>query len=70
MPFAAGSADVVAHLNGAIKKALASPATRERLGLQGAEPMPSSPEAFDRLIVAEIAKMGPVVKRCGAVAGQ
>lgn len=62
--------NVVARLNGAMQKALASPATRERLGLQGADPMPSTPQAVDRLIVAEIAKMEPAVKRSGGIAGQ
>jgi tripartite-type tricarboxylate transporter receptor subunit TctC len=62
--------DVVANLNGAIQRALAAPATREQLALQGAQATASTPEAFDRLIIAEIAKMEPVVKRSGAVAGQ
>lgn len=62
--------DVVVRLNGAMQRALSSPGTREKLDLQGAEAKPSSPEAFDRLIVAEIAKMEPVVRRSGAIAGQ
>jgi tripartite-type tricarboxylate transporter receptor subunit TctC len=62
--------EIVAALNGEIGKALASPAVRERLLVQGAEPRASTPQEFERYIQAEIAKLAPVVRQSGVQAGQ
>jgi tripartite-type tricarboxylate transporter receptor subunit TctC len=56
----------VARLNAEIGKALHSAAVRERLSAFGIEPAHSSTEDFARLIRAEYAKWGEVVKRSGA----
>ncbi|MGE8365055.1 tripartite tricarboxylate transporter substrate binding protein [Cupriavidus sp.] len=62
--------EIVAALNGEIGKALASPAVRERLLVQGAEPRASTPQEFEQYIKAEIAKLAPVVRQSGVQAGQ
>jgi len=63
----AGSpAPVVARLNEAFRKALATPEMRERLKNMGAEPAPTSPEQFAAFIRAELAKYEKVVKFSGA----
>ena len=55
-------ADVVARLNEAINKALTTAEVAARLASEGAEPSPSSPQAFGQLIAAEIPRWASVVK--------
>ncbi len=62
--------EIVTALNGEIAKALGTPAVRERLLVQGAEPRTSTPQEFERYIKAEIAKLAPVVRQSGVQAGQ
>lgn len=61
--------EVVKRLNTELNKALALPDVKEKLLGLGAEATPSSPEEFDRFIVAEVAKLAPVVKQSGAAVG-
>lgn len=55
-------AAVVALLNRQVNQALASDTVRERLASEGAEAMPSSPEAFGQKIAAEVKRWAAVVK--------
>jgi tripartite-type tricarboxylate transporter receptor subunit TctC len=60
--------DVVAKLNGAIRKALADPAVQQRLtrvGLEIPAPQDQSPDALAALQKAEIDKWWPVIKVAG-----
>ena len=57
---------IVAALNAAINKALATRTVRERLASIGAEPVPVTPEQFGELIRTEYVKWGEVVRRSGA----
>ncbi len=58
--------DIVAKLNAASVKALASPEMMERLAAQGAEPVGNTPEQFAAFIKAEIDKWSKIVKASGA----
>jgi len=55
-------ADVVARLNAAINKALASPEVAQQLAAEGALPMQNTPKAFAELIAAEIPRWKEVVR--------
>ena len=55
-------ADVVAQLNKLVNASLASPAVRERLASEGAEPAPTTPQAFGELIAREIPRWARVIK--------
>ncbi len=60
--------DVIAKLNGAVRKALADPALRQRLtkvGLEIPAPQDQSPEALGAFQKAEIDKWWPVIKAAG-----
>lgn len=59
-------APIVAHLNEAIKTALADNELRQQLVERGAEAAPSTPEALARFVKTEIARWGAAVKRAGA----
>jgi tripartite-type tricarboxylate transporter receptor subunit TctC len=56
---------VVKTLNTALVKALQDPTVRERLSSQGAEPIGSTPEAYDQHIRSEIARWQKVVQKLG-----
>jgi tripartite-type tricarboxylate transporter receptor subunit TctC len=56
---------VVAQLNGAVAKALASPDVSQRLMSQGAEPSPSSPEELTRYMREESTRWAKVIKAAG-----
>ena len=46
--------EIVERLHDATEKALSAPSVRETLALQGVDPMPISPTAFDALIKSEV----------------
>ena len=58
--------DIVAKLNSASVKALASAEMRERLAAQGADPVGNTPDQFATFIKAEIDKWAKIVKASGA----
>jgi tripartite-type tricarboxylate transporter receptor subunit TctC len=58
--------DIIAKLNAASVKALASPEMRERLAAQGADPIGNTPEQFAAFIKVEIDKWAKIVKASGA----
>ncbi|HYF17915.1 MAG TPA: tripartite tricarboxylate transporter substrate binding protein [Ramlibacter sp.] len=53
---------VVQALNEQVNKSLTSPDVRSRLVAEGAEPTPTTPQAFGQLIASEIRRWAPVVK--------
>lgn len=57
---------VVARINKELSAALAVPAYRERLSVQGADGVGGTPEEFGRVIQADFAKWARVVKQSGA----
>ncbi|MFO1314126.1 MAG: tripartite tricarboxylate transporter substrate binding protein [Burkholderiales bacterium] len=57
---------VIDRLNAAIRAALADPEVRDALIARGAQPVPSTPDAFARHIAAESDKWAQVVKKAGA----
>ena len=57
--------DIVATLNAAFVKALSDPAAIEKIRVLGAEPAPSSPEAFAKFIGSESAKWGKLIAEAG-----
>jgi len=59
-------ADIVNKLQQEIAKALASPAVKEKLVAQGADPVGNTPEQFAAHIQAETRKWAAVVKASGA----
>jgi tripartite-type tricarboxylate transporter receptor subunit TctC len=58
--------EIVERLNAEIRKALASPAVRERFKALGAEVTPSTPEEFRELARRETVKWAGVIKASGA----
>lgn len=56
----------IAALNAAANRALATPALSARLRDLGAEPGGGSPEQFEAVVAAELAKWPPVVRATGA----
>ncbi len=61
-------ANMVAQINTEMNKALNSPDLRKKLEDQGLDVTPSTADAFGKLIRADIAKWGRVVKESGAKA--
>jgi tripartite-type tricarboxylate transporter receptor subunit TctC len=58
--------EIVSRLNAEVAKALASPDLKEKWLASGAEPSPTSPEAFSAFIAKEIPKYAKIVKESGA----
>jgi tripartite-type tricarboxylate transporter receptor subunit TctC len=56
---------VVQRLNAEINKALQSPEVKEKLALQGAEPLGSTPEEYGAYVKKELARWATVVKATG-----
>jgi tripartite-type tricarboxylate transporter receptor subunit TctC len=54
--------DIIAKLNGAFRQALAAPETRAKLDVLDAESKVGSPEDLDKMLAAERARWGEVVK--------
>jgi len=59
-------AATVARLNKSFNEGLAAPKLRAQLSAQGADAVGGTPEAFGRIIRADFAKWGRVVKESGA----
>jgi tripartite-type tricarboxylate transporter receptor subunit TctC len=59
---------IVDKLNAALREALAAPDTKERMGKDGTEPLPSTPEEYAADIDREETKWSAVVKQSGAKA--
>lgn len=57
---------VVEKLNAAVLKILAMPDVAAQLRNQGADPMPMSPDEYDKYIRSEVVKLGRIVKESGA----
>jgi tripartite-type tricarboxylate transporter receptor subunit TctC len=56
---------IISTLNAAFVKALSDPAAIEKIRVLGAEPAPSSPEAFAKFIQSESAKWGKLIAEAG-----
>ena len=59
---------IVDQLNRSLNQALRSPDVAERLSKLGLDPATSTPEEFGRILAADYAKWGPVVKATGFTA--
>jgi tripartite-type tricarboxylate transporter receptor subunit TctC len=59
---------VIDRLNAAVLKILRDPAVAAQLRNQGADPMPMTPEEYDKYIRSEVVKLGKVVRESGAKA--
>ena len=59
---------LVAQISADVARALASADVREKFATRGAVPKPSTPEAFDRFVRAEIDKLGKIIKAAGVKA--
>ena len=59
---------LVGRLNRDVNKVLSMPEVRELFLTQGAETMSMTPEQFDKFLVAEVARLGKVVRESGAKA--
>jgi len=57
--------EIIARLNEAFVKALKDPIVAEKIRTLGAEPAPTSPEAFGRFIQSESAKWGKLIGEAG-----
>jgi tripartite-type tricarboxylate transporter receptor subunit TctC len=57
---------LVRRLNGEFAKVVQAPEIRNVYEKIGADPLAMSPEAFEKATLAEISKLGPVVKASGA----
>ena len=59
---------VVEKLNAAVIRILSAPDVSQQLRNQGADPMPMTPEEYDKYIRSEVVKLGRVVRESGAKA--
>jgi tripartite-type tricarboxylate transporter receptor subunit TctC len=59
-------APIVAKLNAEQLKALGTPEFQEKLAALGAEPIGSTPQAFDAFMVAQVEKMRLAIRLSGA----
>jgi tripartite-type tricarboxylate transporter receptor subunit TctC len=57
--------DVVGKINGELVKMLNTPAVRERIAREGADPVGSTPEEFAARVKSEIEKWSKVAKAAG-----
>ena len=57
--------EIIGTLNAAFVKALSDPAAIEKIRVLGAEPAPTSPEAFAKFIQSESAKWGKLIAETG-----
>jgi tripartite-type tricarboxylate transporter receptor subunit TctC len=57
---------IVARLNSELIRILNSPDVRERIVLDGSEPVGNTPEAFRQFMLADTAKWAKLVKESGA----
>jgi tripartite-type tricarboxylate transporter receptor subunit TctC len=57
--------DIIGKLNAAFVKALSDPAAIEKIRVLGAEPSPTSPEAFAKFIQSESTKLGKLIAEAG-----
>jgi tripartite-type tricarboxylate transporter receptor subunit TctC len=60
--------DVVTKINTEIVRMLRTPEVRDRIALEGADPVGSTPEEFSRRLASEMAKWAKVVKETGMAA--
>jgi len=60
-----GPGACLVRLNDELVTMLRDPAMRETLTRAGADPLPSSPDEFRRILVADIGKWAKVVKAAG-----
>ncbi|MGH6626978.1 MAG: Bug family tripartite tricarboxylate transporter substrate binding protein [Burkholderiaceae bacterium] len=56
---------IVQRLNAEVMKALQTPEVRQKLALQGAEPLGSTPEAYGAYVQKELTRWAAVVKQTG-----
>ena len=59
---------IIRRLNAEINASLTTPAVSERLQQEGAEPVPTTPEAFGQLIRAEVTRWGELIRAAGVTA--
>jgi len=59
---------IIARLNAEINASLATPAVADRLRQDGAEPSPTTPEAFGQLVRAEVARWSELIRAAGVTA--
>src|SRR5262249_33336319 len=57
--------EIVTRISADVARALAEPEAKRRLAEQGAEPAPSTPEAFRAFVNADIAKWLPLARQHG-----
>jgi tripartite-type tricarboxylate transporter receptor subunit TctC len=57
--------DIVAKINGELVRMLKMPEVHQRISLEGADPVGSSPEQFSARVQSEIAKWSKVAKQAG-----
>jgi tripartite-type tricarboxylate transporter receptor subunit TctC len=56
---------IIDKLNAALNAALATEEVRQRLAIEGAEPQPTTPEAYGAIIDREVAMWSDLVKAAG-----
>jgi tripartite-type tricarboxylate transporter receptor subunit TctC len=57
--------DVVAKMNGELRKAMEAPAVKEKLATLGVEPMPAPVAQFDAQVKQEVIDYGAFAKAAG-----